>query len=208
MWARDLSSASTAAAKSSGGTSATLWRSALAARASSGFQGSEPLLNSANAARELAQAVAALARCSGSGRGPSRLRPAAPISCSRRPIHRRQLADHAGKDAGAIRICCHGDQLILPQVDIPLGKARKVLRGRPEDRVYRRRRVKTSAGPAHSAFQHPLVKAVMLNNSPAHRAWRLEGIDMNDKVAAQTPPAVIKKTANRRVSKPAATSYG
>src|SRR5260370_30948646 len=136
MSARALSSASTAAAKSSGGTSATLWRSALAARASSGFQGSEPLLNSANAARELAQAVAALARSSGSGRGPSRLRPAAPISCSRRPSHRRQLADHVGQDAGEIGICCHGDQLILPHVDIPLGNARKVRRRPPAHPLY------------------------------------------------------------------------
>src|SRR5229473_6272535 len=100
MSARDLSSASTATAKSSGGRSATLWRSALAAAASSGFQGSEPLLNCANAARELAQIVAALARCNGSGRGPSRLRSIRPISCSQRPSRRCQLADHAGKDAG------------------------------------------------------------------------------------------------------------
>ena len=43
-----------------------------AAGASSGLQGSNPLFQSGKAARELIQSVAALARCSGSGRGPWR----------------------------------------------------------------------------------------------------------------------------------------
>jgi hypothetical protein len=131
--------------------------------ASAGFQGSEPFFKSGNAACELVQIVAAVPRCSGRGRGPRRAARASPITAVRRLRQRRELGDDAGEDAGEVGIRCHGDQLILPQVDIPLGKARKVRRCR-HDAKYIGAARQRPAEDRSSALQHPFEKAVMLDN--------------------------------------------
>jgi len=69
---RALDWRSTAAWKASGSWFSRLARSAAPASLSSGLQGSDPLLKSGKAARELVQVKAAAIRCSGSGRGPRR----------------------------------------------------------------------------------------------------------------------------------------
>src|SRR5581483_3312237 len=142
---------STARAKSSGSTPARSSLSAAAAAARGPLQGSKPFLQSAKAGEEVADVRAAVARCSGSGRGPCRLlgggfacgfmRRSRGAPCRSGRARRRgggrrlrppaaradqPLAPQARHQLRQVGIGGGRRELVLPQVEKALGERRRI----------------------------------------------------------------------------------
>jgi polyhydroxyalkanoate synthesis repressor PhaR len=124
-----------------------------------------------------------------------------------RPARRHKPAEEPRHALGKVGIGRHGRELLLPQVEIPLGQAREVRRFRHGAAVYRRPPAKTSAArplpqPGCSTLARMLICYV--NRRPKGRERKRH---MDEKSGAGTPPVVIKKYANRRLYNTATSSY-
>src|SRR5579885_2831409 len=112
---RRRASAATAAARASGSAAASSGTRRLAAGASSGLQASEPFLNSGKTASELVQARLAVARCSGSGRGPWRGGGGGLEGMGHSRLHQGEPPDEL---AGQLRVAGQSRRLVLPEVQV------------------------------------------------------------------------------------------